>query len=536
MNLTTIGPGLFAAGLVGLAGGLYALQRLRVRHREQVVVTTLFWREEIEEQRARTLVERFRHPLTYALCLGLAVLLWLGAARPDANRAEGTSHVLLLDGSAAMALEGRFDAARTALLVEIERCPRDRTEVLFCGADLRRVLAPGEDRALLAGRLERLVPAAVGESMTRALRAGGEDTRFVVIGDARPRAAVVEALPASARVEVLDLAGEVPDGPRIVALGVAPSASGRWGTADVFVRALGLESDGAAAAEWTLDGEPGAIGGDATSLSERTGDGLSMWRADVPLDGRTLGVSLPGNGDLRARASITLPARPPIRVALTANVPASVAAAVASDPAVEIVSTGADVTIGDVPAGAAGVAIVAAVDQEEAILVGHDAGEDSGAALSRAVGELGLDRVDGQAIAERTGRTISVGAAPSDARRVSLWSELLTEDAGFTSSRAFPVVLARAVRWAADVPPLTPYIVAGMPVPRRADEAADAPRLAVPADGTGVFELTGAAPASGLAPSAPEGPGPWRPMTWILLLALALLGAEWALHRTGRIA
>ena len=51
MNLTSIGPGLFAAGLVGLAGGLYALQRLRVRHREQVVVTTLFWREEIEEQR-----------------------------------------------------------------------------------------------------------------------------------------------------------------------------------------------------------------------------------------------------------------------------------------------------------------------------------------------------------------------------------------------------------------------------------------------------------------------------------------------------
>ena len=99
-------------------------------------------------------------------------------------------------------------------------------------------------------------------------------------------------------------------------------------------------------------------------------------------------------------------------MALTANVPASVAAAVASDPAVEIVSTGADVTIGDVPAGAAGVAIVAAADQEEAILVSHDAGEDSGAALSRAVGELGLDRVDGQAIAERTGRTISVGAAP----------------------------------------------------------------------------------------------------------------------------
>ena len=96
-------------------------------------------------------------------------------------------------------------------------------------------------------------------------------------------------------------------------------------------------------------------------------------------------------------------------------------------------------------------------------------------------------------------------------------------------------MLARAVRWAADVPPLTPYVAAGMPVPRRADEAAE--RRASPRRGRHRrVELTGAAPASGLAPSAPEGPGPWRPMTWILLLALALLGAEWALHRTGRIA
>lgn len=537
MSLTTLSAGLFAAGLVALAGGLYALQRLRVRHREQVVVTTLFWREEIEEQRARTLVERFRHPLTYVLCLGLAVLLWLGAARPDTNRVEGTSHVLLLDGSAAMAMEGRFDAAKAALLQEIERCPRDRTEVVFCGADLRRVLAPGEDRALLGERLDRLAPAAVGESMTRALRAGGDgDARYVIVGDARPSAAVVEALPEGARVEALELAGEAPTGPRIVALGVAPSASGRWGTADVFMRVAGFEGGGVPVAEWALDGETNAIDSNVTSPSERGDGDLPMWKTDVPLDGRSLDVSLVGTGDPRARASITLPARPPIRVALTSNVPASIAAAVASDPAVEIVSADADVTIGDVPAGAAGVAIVAAADQEEAILVGHDANQDSGAALSRAVGELGLDRVDGQAIAERTGRTISVGAAPSDARRVSLWSELFAEDAGFTSSRAFPVVLARAVRWAADVPPLTPYVATGAPMPRRADEVAAAPRLAAGTDGSGVLDLTGSAPASGLVPSAPEGPGPWRPMTWILLLAFALLGAEWALHRTGRIA
>ena len=188
-----------------------------------------------------------------------------------------------------MALEGRFDAARAALLGEIERCPRDHTEVLFCGADLRRVLAPGEDRAL-AERLEQLAPAAVGESMTRALRAE-KDTRFVVVGDA-PRAAVVEALP------------ERPcRGPRPREALASASSPSAWPCPRAMGRPtavpVGLEGDGAAAAQWTLDGEAGAIGGDAVPL-QRT-ETASRRRADVPLDGRTLGVSLPGSGT-RARA------------------------------------------------------------------------------------------------------------------------------------------------------------------------------------------------------------------------------------------
>jgi len=80
MSFTTLSPLSIALGLVGLAGVLYLLQRLRVRHREIDVVTTLFWREALQETRARVLVRRFRHPLAYAFVLAIAALLWLAFA------------------------------------------------------------------------------------------------------------------------------------------------------------------------------------------------------------------------------------------------------------------------------------------------------------------------------------------------------------------------------------------------------------------------------------------------------------------------
>ena len=51
------------------AGVLAALQYLRVRPRRTRVVTSLFWRQAVEQAKARTLFERFRHPRTYLLLL-----------------------------------------------------------------------------------------------------------------------------------------------------------------------------------------------------------------------------------------------------------------------------------------------------------------------------------------------------------------------------------------------------------------------------------------------------------------------------------
>ena len=101
----------FGLGLLGLALLLFVLQWLRVRHRQVEVVTTLFWREAIEESRARVLWQRFRHPWAYLGILSIAALMWLAWAGPEFSRVDETEAVFLLDGSAAMGVGQRFEEA-----------------------------------------------------------------------------------------------------------------------------------------------------------------------------------------------------------------------------------------------------------------------------------------------------------------------------------------------------------------------------------------------------------------------------------------
>jgi len=145
LSFTALSGSALLGGLFATAVVLYALQRLRVRHESRTVVTSLFWREATEETRARSLFERFRHPLAYAMALLCAGLMLLGVGRLDSEREEGLRHVLLLDASAGMARAlgetTRFEQAQAALAAELEQSPRDRTEVLWCGEHVRTTLA-----------------------------------------------------------------------------------------------------------------------------------------------------------------------------------------------------------------------------------------------------------------------------------------------------------------------------------------------------------------------------------------------------------
>ncbi|MEZ6014055.1 MAG: VWA domain-containing protein [Planctomycetota bacterium] len=637
MTFTTMTGGAVALGLAALALALYLLQRIRVRHEEVFVVTTLFWREALEESRARTLVERFRHPLAYALALLLGGLLWFAAAGPDHAREAGPRHVLLLDGSAGMALPGRFAAATAALERELEALPRDRTEVLWCGADVSTLLAPGEDRALLRARLAGHAPEAAPASVERALvaRAGGgagfvgsgyveraasgarradagqaprqsdAQLRCVVFGDAPVRAAAYTlALDAArgagrelnvARAQAGAPAAPEAVGSGVTALGVSPSASGAWTTVDVLVAVRGV---GAAERQVALTlADPSALPAGAASAGPSAAaapapppdtlagavrtvlapDHVELLLRDVPANGRMLQVALTPSDALAADdvASVLLPERPRIRVALAADLAAAIGgealealrSALAADSAVEVVPDRANANVVfTATADAAQPALVfaSAADQVEAILLGHAPGLDSRDVIARALGELGLDRLDAATLAAELGRELAVGAAPlaaaGPARRVSLWRELVAPGVtGFLEERAFPLLIGRAVRWLAEAPSVTPYVAVGRTVPHRIADVASAvtasvelaevarvadrgaslllgalPPLAQPA-GVLAPDADAYAPA-GLPPvTASEGPGGWRALTWLLLVALVLTCAEWALFQRGRM-
>ena len=559
MSFTALSGSALLGGLVAMAAVLYALQRLRVRHESRTVVTSLFWREATEETRARSLFERFRHPLAYAMALLCAGLMLLGIGRPDSDREEGLRHVLLLDASAGMARASgetnRFEQAQAALAAELEQSPRDRTEVLWCGEHVRTILAPGEDRALLGPRLAGRSPDLAPGTLDRALRSRasmgdgeGAGRRFVLFGDAPVAPATLAALGADERVERAALEPAVDGGIGITALGVSEPASGRWGVVDLFIETRG-GAPGVFDLTLTLDGERFERGG----VSGTDGDRRSFLISDVPAAGALLEVRLNTDGGAAGAglsaddvASIRLPSRPPIRVVVDGLDPAfgdAVRAVLAADAAVELVEGAgeADVVVGGASAGRPSLRFPSSADQEEAILIGHDQDVDSSAALSSAVGELGLDRVDASALAESLGRPLAVGALPSDARSVAIWSELMDPArTSFLESRAFPVLLGRSIRWLAQAPVLTPYRAIGRLEPSTLERARPPLSAMITSDleAASLLDPTTTVPVTegaALAEPSPEGAGPWRLYTWILLLALAALSAEWALFQRGRM-
>ncbi len=569
MDLTHLSAGGFGLGLLALAVGLALAQRLRVRHEEVFVPTTLFWREALQDQRARTLVERFRHPWAYALVLLLAGLLWLAFAHPDARREVGTRHVLLLDGSAGMALPGRFDAALRALERELAAAPRDRTEVLWCGADVHTLLAPGEDRALLRARLAGRVPEAAPASVERALRersraswlrsgaappAPDSDARVraVVFGDAPLRP---DDRPSRVTLERADLGSRPTAELALTAVGIAPAASGDWTRVDVLATVRGAGASDAVLDLARADGAP--LGG-ALQRVVRAPDHVEHLVQNVPADGATLRFT-PGVG---AAAELCLPVRRRVRVAIDPGLAAllgddaaaAFTAALGADDAVERVEGPPyDLWVGAAGSGGPELTFRGLDAQDEAILVQHDAGLTSSAALAAALGELGLDRLDAGAWAETLGRPIALGAAPGAARAVSLWRELAASPA-FLEDRGFPLLVGRAVRWLASAPGVAPYAAVGRIAPQRVGRSdaglgtslgtAQAVTLATPGAAaqrehewaaTAAARAAGDTPAAPRSAAAPEGPGGWRPLTWVLALALAGLVLEWALVQRGRM-
>jgi hypothetical protein len=340
----------------------------------------------------------------------------------------------------------------------------------------------------------------------------------------------------------------------IVALGVGPARSGAWNAVDVLV-----EVAGAAA----LEARVGDALLSATARVALPGGRVRELFEDLPARGETFTARLAGGDDLAAddEARLVLPRRRLLRVALSAALEGVFGPVLDADPAVVrddaqpdlVVRLAGEALFDHLPA----IVLVPEAEQEEAILLVHRAEADSSEVLAGALGELGLDRIDAAGLAQAAARPISAGARPGPVPQVALWREL-TDRAQFqfVESRAFPVLVARSLRWLAGVEPILPYAASAEPLVGVAVLEAGGVRLdalgaplAPPRVGTytapggaalhvSLLADLASAASDGGALEAGEGLGSgdgWDGVTWILLLALALLGLEWQLSRTGRM-
>ena len=542
MRFLNFGTGAFLLGLAAIAGGLYLLQRLRIQYREVEVVTTLFWKQAVEETRARALVRRFRHPFAYLLALAIGALIWLALAEPRPDRDDEIDYVLLLDGSAGMGWGDRFEHAQTLLKEEAARLPAERRRVYFCGAEPRLVLDRGEEAYLLGPRLEQLSPLACPASVERELlslgKAGAANgLKVLVVGDAPVGEATIDALPDNIEVERLraDDSPVLENNAGIAAIGVAEAASGAFDRVDVMVDVAGRVDPVFAV---TLGDRP-------LGQSPVAEGGVYFWR-DVPARGELLEIALAGSDPLPDddAARITLPARSALSVALGEGVDARFRTLVEVDPG--LVTAGpATVAIG--AAGSDLPAIEIVTGNGIAVLYNHaEALADAETRFSNA----GLERV---------GRTVSadggdaglfklvVAYQQAPQRGVRIGADLLGDDYDFVSSSAFPVFVSEAIRWLASSPPVQAFATAGERLaisdqlhiaganfapPQAGDyQTAAGPTLAVslPAvspPSADPLETVGSASSRGLWPAV---------ASWCILIAVVLVGAEWWFFQKGRI-
>lgn len=566
-------------GLAAIAGALYLLQRLRVRHRPVRVISTLFWRAAVEEARARVLVERFRHPLVYLLLLFICSLLWLAVAGVDRTDLDGRRHVVLVEASAAAGVtEESLARALDAVERLVTELPRARRQVILCAESPTSLLAPGEPARLLSLRRAALAPVPAPSSVAATIAASqgtlspGEGSLVWVAGAvalpdlALPAGVECVAVPGSSSAERPNRA--------ITACGVSPARSGAWDRVDLLVEVSGVDPAGAALS-LTLDGRPPEGEVERRLLPPEEGGGVHHLLRDVPARGQRLVATLVGAGDgnpLDDEAARVLPRRRLLRVSLDPGLAPWLAPVLEADPAVTLVESAPDVFVGR--EGAAPDEVPALTfrprsSQEESILLSHADDEDSAAILAAALVDLGLDQVDAMELAAATGTPITLGARPAPRREIGVWEELLAEEYNFVTSRSFPLFVALALRWILEVEESPAEIAAGRPLPgarslRRRD-AADAPVLdplggvlAPPRAGEYLDEEGGevavpllpprrlggvldAVPpntvlAGGVLATAGTPPGSTR--AWPVLLGLLALGAllfEWLLLRKGEL-
>lgn len=447
-------------GIAALALGLWLAQRLRVRHREVEVISTLFWREALEETRARIFVRRFRHWWAWLLLVAITSLMWMLLSQPERVSWDRSQHVILVDWSVedeqqrARELQMALDLAATL--------PVDRREIIAVTTRLETLLFPGEPLQLAASRSQQSTqPAPPTIDWALDALAGRAVSRspltIHLIGDTPVDHLHLEAITAASnrdqqilRVQRVSVE-RTRDSVELVTLGVSESADGSFENVDLWLDIIDPDGQPVAAERIRLARDSEPI--DQPLVNRQDG----LWElAGIPADGSTLTVA----ADDRDLGTITLPLREPIRVQLEPDVPESLQQLVRLDPACRIVSQDAEVIIGSSPQAD----FRLSAETEPAIVIESDE-VDQQQALSELVDELALQQIDATAIAQQAGQIVEVQSVSGTTRSFAIWRRLFSSSFDFQESRACPIVVARTIRWLARHQPLVEWVALGERLP-----------------------------------------------------------------------
>ncbi len=571
MNFQMISQSSFLLSIAGLAALVALLQILRIRYKSVPVVTSMFWREVLADAPVRSFWQKFRHFWAYLLSLLIVLLLFLAFADPQkiGENAEQDRHVFLLDASAVMGAAQRFNSSVDLMLGDLAGISRDKRRVLWVGGQVKPVLVPGEALVVLKERLKDRGPDAAPSKIEQQLLHLGKTASkgrllVTIFGDSPVSARVLEMLPDNMIVKRAEERQTLTTNMGVSELGVSEAASGIWGLVDIYFRLTGTEGQLLKTYELNLRIEGQTLTQPVVSLE----DGRFLVH-DIKADGGLLEIALQTNDDLAVDdvARMRLPLIELVRVRLSESLKEALNEYLAADPAIEIVDINPDVIIRraddiqDIDTDARHIIFTPMSRQKASFVISTEEYVDE-AALGRLVDALGLDQIDAGSMAQSGGQPIEVHLENSSQRGVALWSELLTTQFNFKKSRAFPIFMARTVRWLSKADPWFPYAAVGeeLPLDMNGSQARilgengvirDSLGARKSPDSAGVLSLeqndlwaslqmpvAGKSVEDALAVRMTLGAGMFvvsNLMTWILLLVMGLIFIEWRLHQTGRM-
>lgn len=522
----------FAGLAAATAAVLAVLQYLRIRPNRLRVVTTLFWQRAAEEARARTLLERFRHPRTYLLLLVICLLLLLALARPVFRSGDRPYRVIVLEAGLAMTTDdNRFDNARALVRSEAAAAGEDRVAVIVADPIPRVIKRFDESLGVMKCRLAGLQPAQeliIREEAVRIARSylDGRGTGEIVTVAAQPPAEKSRG----ARVLA---AGDVYPNAFILAACFIPSAPDPMQGEFCFTVGYSGRESGTVTIE---------VEGAQVSLVEETVDlapgSTREFRAPVAADGSSVTVTLSGDDAVVGDSHLLfrLPKRKQmlIKAEGLARIPQVLQSVVAS-LAEATTDSQAFSGLPVIRVGALGTGVEIEIHTSAADDWGPVTSTDhplvSGLAFEDAV-----CRVPRQALPVEAGHIpllhaggIAVAVISPDGKRLTVSDVILDPEASLVRRTGYLVFWSRALRHLADWDHGT---VALPPTAVRATGAEAEDRLLLKADMANFNVVTQGA-EQGHIESARS-----RPPLWQLLLGIGivLMTVEAVLNIRGRIA